>query len=195
MKIKIGKTGQLNSGRALRPAEFLWLPQRRPEAWRAAQTGLNKYGDEWKAGPRTAILQPIWPFWDQKPGMARRARRSQGPLRGHLARDLVGALEQGVVDVLGAGDLGLDHAEVLGVGQALCLDRVGLGGGGHEGGRVLGAVEALGEALVGQALGRGRKGACENRADRMLPCGGLGGCVYVCVCRQQPVPSGGRLRQ
>lgn len=66
--------------------------------------------------------------------------------------NLLGALQQRVVDVLGAGDLRLDHVEVLRVRHGLCLDRVGLGGCRHQVGRVLGAVDALREALVRQSL-------------------------------------------
>lgn len=84
-------------------------------------------------------------------------------LGGRLAGDLVGALEEGVVDVLGTRDLGLDHAQVLGVGQALGLHRVRLGGCGHQCGRVLGTVEALGEALVGQALVGGAEPSAQGR--------------------------------
>lgn len=57
------------------------------------------------------------------------------------------------MDVFGAGNLRLDHAEVLPVGHGLCLDRVRLGGCRDEVGRVLGAVDALREALVCQPLG------------------------------------------
>lgn len=69
-----------------------------------------------------------------------------------LPSDLLGALQQRVVDVFGTGDLGLDHAEVLGIGQRLCLHRVWLGGCGDQVRRVLGAVNALREAFVGKTL-------------------------------------------
>lgn len=88
----------------------------------------------------------------------------QDALRGHFAGDLVGALEERVVDVFGAGDLGLDHAEVLGVRQALRLHRVRFGGCRHKRRRVFGAVKALGETLEGQALGkRSTSQECEDR--------------------------------
>lgn len=58
------------------------------------------------------------------------------------------------MDVLSAGDLRLDHVEVLGVRHGLGLDRVGLGGRRHQVGRMLGAVDALREALVRQSLRR-----------------------------------------
>lgn len=83
-------------------------------------------------------------------------RLSHDPLRLPFACDLLGALQQSVVDVLGAGNLGLDHVEVLRVRHGLRLDRVGLGGRRHQVGRVLGAVDALREALVGESL-RGKK--------------------------------------
>lgn len=79
-------------------------------------------------------------------------------LRLSFACDLLGALQQSVVDVLSAGNLRLDHVEVLRVRHGLCLDRVGLGGRRHQVGRMLGAVDALREALVGQSL-RKRKHA------------------------------------
>ncbi|NXJ19866.1 PAF1 factor, partial [Dicrurus megarhynchus] len=66
------------------------------------------------------------------------------PRRGQLARDLVGALEQRVVDVLGARDLCLDQGQVLGVGQGLApRTPLALGGCGHQRRGVLGTVEAL----------------------------------------------------
>ncbi|NXO10222.1 PAF1 factor, partial [Oriolus oriolus] len=84
---------------------------------------------------------------------------SGSPRRGQLARDLVGALEQRVVDVLGARDLRLDQGQVLGVGQGLTpRTPLALGGRRHQRRGVLGAVEALREALVGQAL-RGTLGS------------------------------------
>ncbi|NXB23212.1 PAF1 factor, partial [Rhagologus leucostigma] len=55
------------------------------------------------------------------------------PRRGQLARDLVGALEQRVVDVLGARNLRLDQGQVLGVGQGLAPGTpLALGGRGHQ---------------------------------------------------------------
>lgn len=42
--------------------------------------------------------------------------------------NLLGALQQSVVDVFCTGDLRLDHAEVLRIGHRLCLDCVWLGG-------------------------------------------------------------------
>lgn len=49
-------------------------------------------------------------------------------LRLSLSSDFLGALQQSVVDVFGAGNLRLDHAEVLGVRHGLCLHRVWLCG-------------------------------------------------------------------
>ena len=75
-------------------------------------------------------------------------------LRLSLARNLLGTLQQGVVNVFGTGDLRLDHAEVLRIGQGLCLHCVWLGRRGNQVRGVLGAVDALGETLVSQPLGR-----------------------------------------
>lgn len=49
-------------------------------------------------------------------------------LRLCLSCDLLGALQQSVVDVFGTGDLRLDHAQVLGVRHGLSLHCVRLGG-------------------------------------------------------------------
>lgn len=60
------------------------------------------------------------------------------------------------MNVFGTGNLGFDDSQVLRVGQAVRLHRVWLRGRGHQCWRVLGAVTALGEALVGQALWEGK---------------------------------------
>lgn len=78
-------------------------------------------------------------------------------LRRSLPGDLLGALQQSVVDIFSTGDLRLDHAQVLGVRHGLRLHRVRLGGGWNQVGRMLGAVDALGEALVSQPLNGGRQ--------------------------------------
>ncbi|NWH98766.1 PAF1 factor, partial [Tichodroma muraria] len=87
--------------------------------------------------------------------------------------DLVGALEQGVVDVLGACDLSFDQGQVLRVGQALGPGAsLAFGGRGHQGRGMLGAVEALREALVGQALPGGVPGSgvvCRVKFCNSLP--------------------------
>lgn len=49
-------------------------------------------------------------------------------LRLCLSCDLLGTLQQSVVNIFGTGDLRLDHAEVLGIGHGLCLHGVWLGG-------------------------------------------------------------------
>lgn len=85
-------------------------------------------------------------------------KHSGSPRWGKLASDLVGSLQQGVVDVLGTSDLGLDEGQVLGVGEGLACPPLAFGGCRHQGGGVLGAVKALREALVGQALGGNTKG-------------------------------------
>lgn len=82
----------------------------------------------------------------------RRAGTLHDSLRLHLSCNLLGTFQQGVVDVLGAGNLRLDHAEVLPVRHGLRLDGVWLGGRRDEVGGVLGAVYALREALVRQSL-------------------------------------------
>lgn len=69
-----------------------------------------------------------------------------------LSCNLLGTLQQSVVDIFGTGDLRLDHAEVLGIRHGLCLHRVGLGGGWDQVGWMFGAVDALGETLVRQSL-------------------------------------------
>lgn len=81
-------------------------------------------------------------------------------LRWHLSCDLLGTFQQGVVDVFGAGNLRLDHAEVLPVRHGLRLDSVWLGGRRDEVGGVLGAVYALREALICQSLHKLEK--CES---------------------------------
>lgn len=55
------------------------------------------------------------------------------------------------MNVFGTGNLGFDDSQVLWVGQAVRLHCVGLCGCRYQGWRVLGAVTALGKALVGQA--------------------------------------------
>lgn len=84
--------------------------------------------------------------------LARRSGILHDSLRLHLSCDLLGTFQQGVVDVLGAGNLRLDHAEVLPVRHGLRLDSVWLGGRRDEVGGVLGAVYALREALICQSL-------------------------------------------
>lgn len=76
-------------------------------------------------------------------------------LRLPLACYFLGTLQQSIVDVFGTGDLRLDHAQVLGVRHGLCLHRVWFGGCWHQVGRMFRAVNALGEALVGQSLHKG----------------------------------------
>lgn len=50
---------------------------------------------------------------------------SSGPPRGgQLAGDLVGTLQQGIVDVLGACDLCLDEGQVLGVGGGSSVEEL-----------------------------------------------------------------------
>lgn len=61
------------------------------------------------------------------------------------------------MDVFGAGDLRLDHAQVLPVRHGLCLDSVWLGGRRYQVRGMLGAVDALREALVRQSLHKGQK--------------------------------------
>lgn len=116
-----------------------------------------------RALPATSLL----PLMDSPTGhLSSKLQRGPGlqhALRGHLAGDLVRTFQKGVVDILGTRDLGFDHGEVLGVGQTLRLDRIGLGGSGHERRGVLGAVETLGEALVGQALGKAKSSRMQNR--------------------------------
>lgn len=85
------------------------------------------------------------------PGASRWCRR--------LACNLVGAVQQSGVNVLGTGNLGFDDCQVLRVGQAVRLHCIRFGGRGHQSGRVLGTVATLGQALVGQALWTGRQGA------------------------------------
>lgn len=72
--------------------------------------------------------------------------------RWHLSCNLLGTLQQGVVDIFSAGNLRLDHAEVLPVRHGLRLDSVWLGGRRNEVGGVLGAVYALRKALICQSL-------------------------------------------
>lgn len=73
--------------------------------------------------------------------------------------NLLGTLQQSVVDVFSAGNLRLDHAEVLRIRHGLCLDCVWLGCCWDQVGWMFGAVNALGEALVCQSLHREDK--CE----------------------------------
>lgn len=54
--------------------------------------------------------------------------------------------------VLGTGNLGLDHAQVLGIRQALRLDGIWFSGCRHKSRGVLGAVIALRETFIGKAL-------------------------------------------
>lgn len=61
------------------------------------------------------------------------------------------------MDVFGAGNLRLDHAEVLTIRHGLCLDSIWLGGRRYQVRRVLGAVNALREALIRQSLHKGQK--------------------------------------
>lgn len=70
----------------------------------------------------------------------------------HLSRNLLRTFQQSVVDVFGAGNLRLDHAEILPVRHGLRLDSVWLGGRRDEVGGVLGAVYALREAFICQSL-------------------------------------------
>ena len=60
------------------------------------------------------------------------SRSLHDSLRLSLPSYLLGALQQSVVDIFGAGDLRLDHAEVLGIRHGLCLHRVRLGGCGDQ---------------------------------------------------------------
>lgn len=78
-------------------------------------------------------------------------------LRLSLSCNLLRTLEQSIVDIFGAGDLRLDHAEVLGVRHGLRLHCVWLGGCRDQVGRVFGAVNALRKALVRQPLHTGEK--------------------------------------
>lgn len=59
------------------------------------------------------------------------------------------------MDVFSAGNLRLDHAEVLCIRHGLCLDCVWLGGCWDQVRGVFGTVDALGETLVCQTLHRG----------------------------------------
>lgn len=84
-----------------------------------------------------------------------------------LPCDLLGALEQRVVDVFSAGYLRFDHAEILRVRQGLVLDRLWLGCRGNQIRRVLGAVDALRQAFVCQTL-RDRRNTLINRVFQHL---------------------------
>ena len=63
--------------------------------------------------------------------------------RRRLACDLVGAVQESSVNVLGTGNLGFDDRQVLWVGQAVRLHGIGLGGCRHQRWRVLGTVATL----------------------------------------------------
>lgn len=95
----------------------------------------------------TAALRPLFiPSSTASPAPS--PASSQGAPRARrrcrrLACDLVGAVQQGSVNVLGTGNLGFDDRQVLRIGQAVRLDGVGLGGRGHQCRRVLGAVATL----------------------------------------------------
>lgn len=80
-------------------------------------------------------------------------------LRLSFSCNLLGTLQQSVVDVFSAGNLRLDHAEVLRIRHGLCLDCVRLGCRWDQVGWMFGAVNALGETLVCQSLHREDK--CE----------------------------------
>lgn len=82
------------------------------------------------------------------------------PLRLSLSCNLLGTLQQSVVNIFGTWDLRLDHAEVLCIRHGLRLHCVRLGGCWDQVGRMFGAVNALGETLICQSLHKGDMLVC-----------------------------------
>lgn len=122
-----------------RPARAL-LASAAP-CWRRPQCSGRKKSQRQRCFEATLHSLPV-PSPTPSPASSQGASRARRWCR-RLACDLVGAVQQGSVNVLGTGNLGFDDCQVLWVGQAVRLDGIRFGGCGHQCWRVLGTVTAL----------------------------------------------------